>query len=134
MELFTKEQQEQLIRNGSPQHSGKDHNPVVKLFTPDAQGTWLITEMIDDETLFGLCDLGMGFPELGYINIEELKSVRGLLSLPIERDLFFDAKYPISVYAEAARWNQCVVYNERELIEAQQRLNVERKKEMRLLM
>ncbi|MBK7853708.1 MAG: DUF2958 domain-containing protein [Bacteroidetes bacterium] len=128
MELFTKEQQEQLVRNGSPQHSGKDHNPVVKLFTPDAQCTWLITEMIDDKTLFGLCDLGMGFPELGYINIEELKSVRGLLSLPIERDLFFEAKYPISVYAEAARWNQCVLYNERELIAAEMRLKPKRVK------
>ncbi|MBK7856653.1 MAG: hypothetical protein IPJ79_18710 [Bacteroidetes bacterium] len=36
--------------------------------------------------------------------------------------MFFDAKYPISVYAEAARWNQCVVFNERELVNAKNRL------------
>ncbi|MBK7853713.1 MAG: DUF2958 domain-containing protein [Bacteroidetes bacterium] len=121
MELFTKEQLDQLYRNGSPMHTGKDHFPVIKLFIPDAQCTWLITEMIDDETLFGLCDLGMGVPELGYVNIEELKSIRGPLKLKIERDLFFEAKHPLSVYTEAARWNQLIVCNEKELLTAKNR-------------
>jgi Protein of unknown function (DUF2958) len=38
-----------------------DFKPVVKLFTPDAQCTWLLTEL-DDGLLFGLCDLGKGEP------------------------------------------------------------------------
>jgi Protein of unknown function (DUF2958) len=62
-----------------------DFKPVVKLFTPDAQCTWLLTELDPDGGLaFGLCDLGMGCPELGYISLAELSSVRGKLGLPVD--------------------------------------------------
>jgi hypothetical protein len=44
----------------------------------------------------------MGFPELGSVRLSELETVRGRLGLGIERDLFFEAKYPLIVYAEAA--------------------------------
>jgi hypothetical protein len=40
---------------------------VVKLFTPDAQCTWLLTELGNDDIAYGLCDLGMGTPELGLV-------------------------------------------------------------------
>ncbi|MBR0868248.1 DUF2958 domain-containing protein [Bradyrhizobium diazoefficiens] len=45
------------------------HVPVAKFFARDAQATWLITEVDPDEPdrLFGLCDLGQGCPELGYV-------------------------------------------------------------------
>ena len=45
-----------------------DHVPVVKFFFPIGAATWLVTEMDPDENdhLFGLADLGMGFPELGW--------------------------------------------------------------------
>ncbi|MEP7170125.1 MAG: DUF2958 domain-containing protein [Bacteroidota bacterium] len=122
MKLFTKEQYDQLIKNGSPQHSGKDHDPVVKLFTPDADCTWLITEIVDEDRAFGLCDLGHGFPELGYLSISEIANLRGHLGLPAERDLFFEAKYPISVYTEAALYNQCITLNGIELKKAELRL------------
>ncbi|MDQ7958963.1 MAG: DUF2958 domain-containing protein [Pseudomonadota bacterium] len=82
-----------------------DPLPVVKLFTPDAGATWLLTE-IDPESpsiAFGLCDLGLGFPELGCVSLDELASVRGMLRLPIERDIGFKATQPLSVYATAAR-------------------------------
>ncbi len=82
-----------------------DHFPVVKLFTPDAGATWLITECDLDEPnrFFGLCDLGVGAPELGYVSIAEIMSVRGPLGLPVERDLYFVADKPLSAYAEEAR-------------------------------
>jgi hypothetical protein len=35
--------------------------------------------------MFGLCDLG--FPELGYVSLNEMRGVRGALGLGIERDL-----------------------------------------------
>jgi hypothetical protein len=54
-----------------------DFKPVVKLFTPDAQYTWLLTELDPDGGLaFGLCDLGLGCPELGYVSLIEIASVR----------------------------------------------------------
>jgi len=52
---------------------------------------------------FGLCDLGLGCPELGYVSLLELRTVRGKLGLPIERDLHFEADKPISAYADEAR-------------------------------
>lgn len=81
-----------------------DFKPVVKLFTPDAECTWLLTELDPDAGLaFGLCDLGLGCPELGYVSLAELASARGKLGLPIERDLHFEANKSISAYAEEAR-------------------------------
>ena len=62
---------------------------IVKYFTPDAQCSWFImdgTQEDDDWRLFGLCDLGMGTPELGYVMLSDLESIRGHLRLPVERD------------------------------------------------
>ena len=77
----------------------------MKLFTPDAGATWLLTELdpSDPDRAFGLCDLGLGFPELGYVSLVELAAVRGRFGLPVERDLHFTADRPLSDYADAAR-------------------------------
>jgi len=68
-----------------------DSRPVVvKYFTPDAQCTWFILDGAREGNtwrLFGLCDLGMGCPELGYVMLDDLEKVRGGLGLPVERDL-----------------------------------------------
>ncbi|MCX6076285.1 MAG: DUF2958 domain-containing protein [Campylobacterales bacterium] len=62
----------------------------VKLFTPDANWTWFVTEFSkekDDNTCFGYV---VGHEsELGYFSLQELESIRGPLGLPIERDLHF---------------------------------------------
>lgn len=83
----------------------RDHFPVVKLFTPDAGATWLLVECDPDEPnrLFGLCDLGLGHPELGWVSLAEIEEIRGGLGLPVERDLHFTADKPISAYAAEAR-------------------------------
>lgn len=101
--IITDEDRARLLANAVA--SEQDHMPVVKLFTPDAAATWLITECDPDEPdrLFGLCDLGLGCPELGYASLAEIMEVRGRLGLPVERDLYFVADKPLSVYAEEAR-------------------------------
>jgi hypothetical protein len=112
MKLLTNSIREQLLRNGRIQQAlaeeGKadaDFLPVVKLFTPDASCTWLLTELDPDEPdiAFGLCDLGFGCPELGSVRISEIESIRGRLGLPAERDLHFHAEKTISAYAAEAR-------------------------------
>jgi len=117
MKLLTTSIREQLLRNGrlmaERQEQGQpepDFLPVVKLFTPDANCTWLLTELDPEEPdiAFGLCDLGMGCPELGSVRISELESVRGAFGLPVERDLHFRAVHTLSVYARAA-WNACCI-------------------------
>jgi hypothetical protein len=73
-----------------------DHRPVIKLFNGTA--TWLITEIDDDlDRMFGLCDLGLGEPELGYVSLAEIKAVPGL-----ERDRLFRAERTLSQYAALA--------------------------------
>lgn len=86
-------------------HPDVDHPPVVKLFMPDGGATWLINEVDPDDPdrLFGLCDLGLGFPELGSVSLAEISEVRGRLGLPVERDQHFVADRPLSIYAEEAR-------------------------------
>jgi len=110
MTLFTKAQHEQLIANCKAQivnneagHADIDFKPVVKLFTPDAQCTWLLTELGNDDIAYGLCDLGMGYPEVGFVSMGELRELRGPLGLPIERDLHFDADKTLAAYATEAR-------------------------------
>ena len=49
----------------------------------------------DDFIMFGLCDLGMGFPELGYVSLNELQAITGPLGLGIERDPYWHAQ-PLS--------------------------------------
>jgi hypothetical protein len=102
-ELLTAAIIDQLLANGLA--NDVDHHPVVKFFTPDANATWLISEVDPDDPdrLFGLCDLGLGSPELGYVSLSELKAVRGPLGLAVERDLHFVADKPLSGYAEEAR-------------------------------
>jgi hypothetical protein len=104
--LLTAFQRELMLANGQRSAKGIDSDefPVVKLFTPDGACTWLLTELDpeDPDIAFGLCDLGMGFPELGSVRISELESVRGKLGLPVERDLHFLADKTLSVYANEA--------------------------------
>jgi hypothetical protein len=106
MQLITDEQAIQLLLNGAISARGIDHDPppVVKLFTPDAGATWLLTELDPEQpdVAFGLIDLGLGTPELGYVCLSEIAAVRGTLGLPVERDLYFQADKPLSAYAELA--------------------------------
>ena len=105
--LITDEQHAQLLANGrrSIEDDGFDPHPVVKLFTPNAAASWLLTEIDPDEQdrAFGLCDLGQGFPEPGYVSLKELANLRGRWGLLVERDLYFKAGKPISAYAREAR-------------------------------
>jgi len=107
--FITDEQRALLLANGreSLQNPDFDPAPVVKLFTPDAGATWLISEIDPDDCegdrAFGLADLGLGMPEMGWISLSELAWVRGRLGLPIERDLYFRAEKRLSAYAREAR-------------------------------
>lgn len=112
MKLLTNDICERLLKNGRVRahlaetgEAEADFFPVVKLFTPDASCTWLLTELDpeDPDIAFGLCDLGMGCPELGTVSISELESVRGKLGLPVELDQHFAATKTISRYAAEAR-------------------------------
>ena len=95
---------------------GGQELPVVKIFNPAGASTWLIHSMDpeDEDTLFGLCDNGIGFPELDFVSLSELQEARHkvrimingrTLEIPIllERDLHFRPTHSLAVYANAAQ-------------------------------
>ena len=125
----------QLRANAAAHHDAMQHGavqngrrepdplPVVKFFNPIGAATWLATELDSDgNTLFGLADLGLGSPELGSFSLSEIASVRLRSGLTIERDLHFAPRFPMSVYAEAARHMGFIAEDEARLQSAALRL------------
>ena len=51
--------------------------------------------------MFGLCDLG--YPELGYVSLEEIESVELPWGLKIERDMYFEPDMTLMEYYEQSR-------------------------------
>ncbi|HET9637667.1 MAG TPA: DUF2958 domain-containing protein [Allosphingosinicella sp.] len=104
--LITDDQQAQMLANGVRSGEDETHDPmpVVKLFTPDAGATWLLAEIDpeDHDVAYGLCDLGLGNPELGTVRFSEIAALRGNLGLKVERDQCFVPTKPISEYAHLA--------------------------------
>jgi hypothetical protein len=117
-DLLTPEDRVQMVANWRATQPARPHeepiaidpHPVVRLFTPDANAVWLLTEL-DELTgeAFGLCDLGLGFPELGYVSLAELDALRGPWGLRIERDVAFVADRPLSAYTRVALAAQRIV-------------------------
>jgi hypothetical protein len=109
MKILTKAIEKKLLANGAAK--AHNHKPVLKLFG-GAACTWLITEMDpeDNDRLFGLCDLGMGTPELGYVSLKELMTIRFQpFGLGIERDRFFEADKTLHEYTEESRRNGRII-------------------------
>ena len=59
-----------------------------RFLAPDAQWTWWAWEYDPkDQIFFGIVD-GL-VVEMGYFSLVELQEARGVLGLPIERDMYF---------------------------------------------
>ena len=90
MILITKEIANKLPKLYANENSKPEDIKVpLKLFNPTGIGTWYIIEY-DPETemAFGYCDLG--YPELGYVSILELKEVKLPFGLTVEQDVHWD--------------------------------------------
>lgn len=116
MKLLTKAQIKKLESNFKKNQAlaasgeSEDFKPVVKLFGGGAC-TWLLTELEPETGIaFGLCDLGMGFPELGDVSLDELESVKfPPFGLGVERDRHFEADKTLSEYSNLARSESRIV-------------------------
>lgn len=90
--------------------NGHDPQPVVHLYLPGSSHQWLLTEIhTEDDVAFGLCDLGMGFPELGYVDLREVLATAWSVDIEPRCNLAFRPVAPLSVYAEQARRAQRIV-------------------------
>ena len=87
MELIPKEIKEQIP---SLYTTENQNNPTVfvKLFLDS--WTWYITELsIDGDIAFGYVISPFCSGELGYFSLEEIKNIKGILGIGVERDLSF---------------------------------------------
>ena len=77
----------------------------------------------DEDTLYGLCDFGFGYPELGYVRLSELQSTTAPIppaGIGLERDLHFKPSHSLSADAEAAQQNGAVTDAPPRLLDAAQ--------------
>ena len=106
--LFSDEQRDVLHENARGNAEGKelDPFPVAKLILPGTRMVWLITELDpeDNDTAFGLCDLGFGEPELGYVSLSEITETAHQ-GFYVQQDSQFKATKPLSEYVSEARIN-----------------------------
>tara|TARA_R110000823_G_scaffold25855_1_gene76014 strand:- start:1848 stop:2168 length:321 start_codon:yes stop_codon:yes gene_type:complete len=83
---------------------GEHNKPYLKLFNPCGAATWLLSEYDSKQRMFfGLCDLGIGSPELGYVSLDELLQIRLPMGLKIERDMSWEPEHTLIEYARKAR-------------------------------
>ncbi|EPD42360.1 MULTISPECIES: DUF2958 domain-containing protein [Delftia] len=104
--LTTAPERAQLLANGEARVAGRaiDPVPVVRLFTPDANVTWLLAALdpADGDTAWGLIDLGLGMPAQGTVKLSELAGIVGPRQQPVMRDLYFRPTRTLSEYARLA--------------------------------
>ena len=88
MNLITKQQRTQMIKNHEQQDGTKKFDCVVKLFNPLGMGTWYLSEL-DPKTniAYGLCVLHEA--EYGYVSLDELSNTDVGMGLSIERDIMW---------------------------------------------
>ena len=88
MELMNKGILARFKKIGS-QEDSKDPLVIAKFFNPVGAGYWFATEYNEEEKMFfGYVSLfGDHNDEFGYFSLEELKSIKGMFGLGIERDL-----------------------------------------------
>lgn len=104
--LITDDDRTRLLANGQARAAGQDTDPlpVVRLFTPDAHVTWLLTSLdpADGDTAHGLIDLGLGMPALGTVKLSDLASIVGPRKQPVMRDRYFLPSRRLSEYLRLA--------------------------------
>ena len=91
MKLMTKEILNRIPALGSQDDKSMAETTVhVKFFNPVGHATWFATEYDpEEEMFFGWAELFAGCGEPGYFSLADLKSVRLILGLGIERDMHF---------------------------------------------
>lgn len=107
MTLIPSDLREVLLSNGRRSAAGEriDPLPVVRLFTPGVGAIWLLTELdpTNPDRAFGLCDLGLGCPELGHVLLSELEGLQAATGIEVKRDLDFQPRRSLGVAARQAR-------------------------------
>ena len=91
MQLITKSIQKKLEANFKKTCETGETGKVVLKLIGGSNMTWLITDIdTDNDTMSGLCDIGMDCCEYGTVSLRELMSLRfPPFGLGVERDRHF---------------------------------------------
>ena len=112
VKLLTADQIRCMVNNGGWNRTRRrqerptdDFMPVVKLFCPWSPATWLLTEInpSDRDVAYGLCDVGIGLPEIGRVRLSSLRSMRSCHGVGIQRDRYFRPVMTLAGYAEKSQ-------------------------------
>ena len=97
--------QAKLKKNAPADHRDLEAYPVVKLFTPYANAVWLLSSVDPNnpDRAFGLCDLGLGEPELGYVSLVELNALEARAGILVEQDADFLSGTSLRLLLRAAK-------------------------------
>ena len=101
MALLDNAQRARMLSNGEARMRDPafDPFPVVKLYTLDAGAAWLLTDLaLDGDRAFGLCDAGIGCPELGDVSLAALEAMRGPRGMRVVVDPRFTPHKTLSAY------------------------------------
>lgn len=92
-----------------------DHVPVCLLALPFSDCFWLLSEIDNDDenVAFGLCDLGLGFPELGSVWLPELNGLN-MGPLSVQQVTAFVTTKPLSWWTREAQSRQSLAQALRE--------------------
>ena len=107
MALLNEAQRSQMRSNRDRREDDPtfDPFPVVKLHTLDAGAVWLLTDLLaDGDIAFGLCDAGIGCPELRTVSLAEVEAMQGPRGIHVVPDPGFVPDRSLSAYlADALR-------------------------------
>jgi len=118
----------ELVKEFNRPEDEKTGVALVKYFTPDGQATWYFSEYYPkDDVFYGWCDIGNGFPELGYVSRKELEGLRGKMGLPVERDYYYQPQpmYELSGIGDPKKQQPGVPGEYESLEEKKQRMSLE---------
>jgi hypothetical protein len=111
MNFLTDEQRREMLANGAALGRGEDIDPypVLKLYTPDAGASWVLTALdADGDTAYGLIDLGTGFTELGLVSLSMLADIKGPRGLPLMIEPNYKARKTLSAYVADAHRDEMI--------------------------
>lgn len=96
---------DKLVENNRTRQSNVNrNNPLGLMHVDGGNHAWLLTDL-DPKTniAFGLCDLGAGFPELGYVDLNEVNDVCTNLNLKLRFKSFENPTKDLNAYISLAR-------------------------------